>query len=216
MFTGLVEEKGKIKRIQKASKQSLVLVIEANRILDDVKLGDSIAVNGVCLTVTKFTSRDFQVDVMPETVKSTSLRALNTGSPVNLERAMLANGRFGGHFVSGHVDGIGEIINKQKRENAMYYDIKVPEELDKYLMLQGSITVDGTSLTIFDVNNNVVTISLIPHTVKETVVGDKARGDIVNIECDLLTKSIHSLLTKSNQKERADLNTAFLKQNGFM
>ncbi|WP_047984754.1 riboflavin synthase [Ornithinibacillus californiensis] len=216
MFTGIIEEMGTIKGIQKRSEHAIQMIIESKKILDDVKLGDSIAVNGVCLTVTSFTMNDFQVDVMPETVKSTSLKDLINGSKVNLERAMPANGRFGGHFVSGHVDGIGEIIRKQRQENAIYYDIKVSDDLKKYLMLKGSITVDGTSLTIFNVNKNIVTISIIPHTVQETIVGDKSQGDIVNIECDMLAKYVHNILNPTNQTQKADIDKELLIQNGFM
>jgi riboflavin synthase len=216
VFTGIIEEKGTIKGIQKRSEHAIQMIIEAKKILDDVKLGDSIAVNGVCLTVTSFSTKEFQVDVMPETIKSTSLKDLNNGSKVNLERAMSANGRFGGHFVSGHVDGIGEIIRKQRQENAIYYDIKVSDELEKYLMLKGSITVDGTSLTIFNVNKNVVTISIIPHTVQETIVGDKSQGDIVNIECDMLAKYVHNILKPTNRTQKADIDKELLIQNGFM
>ncbi|WP_042142149.1 riboflavin synthase [Paucisalibacillus sp. EB02] len=218
MFTGIIEEKGTVKSVQKVSENSIEMAIEAQKILDDVKLGDSISVNGVCLTVTNFTSKEFQVDVMPETFKSTSLKDLSSGSTVNLERAMAANGRFGGHFVSGHVDGTGLIIRRNRKENAIYYDIRVPEELEKYLMLKGSITVDGTSLTIFNVNKNVVTISLIPHTVHETVVGEKKQGEIVNIECDTLAKYVHHLFNQyqDNTQQKTGISTDLLRQNGFM
>src|SRR5690606_11782184 len=193
------------------------MTIGSQKILGDVKLGDSISVNGVCLTVTNFTMKEFQVDVMPETIKSTSLRDLNSGSSVNLERAMAANGRFGGHFVSGHVDGTGEITRKQRKENAIYYDLRVPEELEKYLMLKGSITVDGTSLTIFNVNKNVITISLIPLTVQETVIGEKKQGDIVNIECDMLAKYVHQLFNQQDKlSQKSGISTDLLRQNGFM
>ncbi|WP_096271491.1 riboflavin synthase [Paucisalibacillus globulus] len=217
MFTGIIEEKGIVSSIQKVSENSIEMTIGAQKILGDVKLGDSISVNGVCLTVTNFTMKEFQVDVMPETIKSTSLRDLNSGSSVNLERAMAANGRFGGHFVSGHVDGTGEITRKQRKENAIYYDIRVPEELGKYLMLKGSITVDGTSLTIFNVNKNIITISLIPLTVQETVIGEKKQGDVVNIECDMLAKYVHQLFNQQDKlSQKSGISTDLLRQNGFM
>lgn len=217
MFTGIIEEKGIVSSIQKVSENSIEMTIGAQKILGDVKLGDSISVNGVCLTVTNFTMKEFQVDVMPETIKSTSLRDLNSGSSVNLERAMAANGRFGGHFVSGHVDGTGEITRKQRKENAIYYDIRVPEELEKFLMLKGSITVDGTSLTIFNVNKNIITISLIPLTVQETVIGEKKQGDIVNIECDMLAKYVHQLFNQQDKlSQKSGISTDLLRQNGFM
>ncbi|MUK88385.1 riboflavin synthase [Ornithinibacillus sp. L9] len=218
MFTGIIEEKGIIKKINNVSEQSIQMTIGAKKILEDANLGDSIAVNGICLTVTDFTASDFQVDVMPETVKSTSLNGLQTGASVNLERAMAANGRFGGHFVSGHVDGIGKITHKQKQENAIYYDIQVPAELTKFILFKGSITVDGTSLTVFGINGNTCTISLIPHTVSETVLGDKKQGDIVNIECDMLAKYVQNMLNQqfSKNEEKSGIDQDFLSQNGFM
>lgn len=197
MFTGIIEEKGTIKQIEQVSKKSIQLTIDALKVMEDIHVGDSIAVNGICLTVTDFSDDAFQVDVMPETMKATSLRMLEEGSQVNLERSMPADGRFGGHFVSGHVDGTGTIIRKKKQENAIYYDIKVPDELAIYMMTKGSIAVDGISLTIFGVNESTVTISLIPHTVSETILGDKNGGDIVNIECDMLAKHVENILSKT-------------------
>lgn len=172
MFTGIVEEIGKIKAIN-GSQDSVEMVIKARKILDDVNLGDSISVNGVCLTVTEFTSDGFTVDVMPETVKSTSLRDLQRNDDVNLERAMSANGRFGGHIVSGHVDGIGKIVRKEPKGNAVYYEIEIPEELIEFMIYKGSVTVDGTSLTIFGLTKNTFTLSLIPHTLTETILRKK-------------------------------------------
>ena len=152
MFTGIIEELGVVANIQRTG-DSFVLTIEAKKILEDVHLGDSIAVNGVCLTVTSFTRKQFTVDVMPETVKASSLNALKRGSKVNLERAMAAGGRFGGHFVSGHIDGTGVIKSKQALENAIYYEIEAPSDILRYVIVRGSITVDGTSLTVFGVTN---------------------------------------------------------------
>lgn len=193
MFTGIVEEQGTIKEIKTISKQAIQLTVGAKTVLTDVRLGDSISVNGICLTVTDFTLEQFQVDVMPETIKSTSLNMLEVGSKVNLERSMHANGRFGGHFVSGHVDGTGEIIKKVKQENAIYYTIELPGNLAIYTLLKGSIAIDGVSLTIFERNEHTFTISLIPHTVSETILGMKKEGDIVNIECDMFAKYVHQM-----------------------
>jgi len=201
MFTGIIEEMGTMKEMKTISKQAVRLSIGAEEVLEDVKLGDSIAVNGICLTVTSFTSDSFQVDVMPETIKATSLNTIVAGSKVNLERSMPANGRFGGHFVSGHVDGTGKIISKQKQENAIYYTIEIPGDLAKFIMMKGSIAVDGISLTVFDHSENSFTISLIPHTVAETVVGAKSEGDIVNIECDMLAKYVGRMLGKQEQRK---------------
>ncbi|RKQ31417.1 riboflavin synthase [Oceanobacillus halophilus] len=216
MFTGIIEELGTIENIKNVSEQAVEMSIASKRVIEDVHIGDSIAVNGICLTVTNFTSDSFQVDAMPETIKATSLKNLKRGSKVNLERAMAANGRFGGHFVSGHIDGTGEIIKKHKEQNAIYYDIEIPNDLSQFLMHKGSITVDGTSLTLFGVRDNVLTISLIPHTVSETILGGKGEGDIVNIECDMLAKYVHNMLQSEYAQEKSNINQEFLKNNGFM
>lgn len=204
MFTGIVEEMGTIKHIETVSPQAIKLTVAAQKVLSDVSLGDSISVNGICLTVTDFISEQFQVDVMSETIKSTSLNMLGVGSKVNLERSMPANGRFGGHFVSGHVDGIGKIIKKRQQENAIYYTIEFPENLAKFTLLKGSIAIDGVSLTIFKRHENTLTISLIPHTVSETILGMKKEGDIVNIECDMFAKYVQQMF-EERQKSNAAL-----------
>ncbi|HLS66723.1 MAG TPA: riboflavin synthase [Pseudogracilibacillus sp.] len=196
MFTGIVEEVGTIKAMSYTSEHAIEVTIEAEKVLTDVSIGDSIAVNGICLTVTSFTERTFQVDVMPETVKVTSLNEVKEGSIVNLERSLLPTDRFGGHFVTGHVDGIGEIVKKERDENAVYFYLHVPKTLMRYFILKGSIAVDGISLTIFGVDetNNIVNISIIPHTMDVTNLGKKTVGDIVNIECDMLAKHVHHYL----------------------
>ncbi|MGY0692587.1 riboflavin synthase [Virgibacillus sp. FSP13] len=196
MFTGIIEEKGTIQNMNSVSDQSIKLTVESKKIIEDVNVGDSIAVNGICLTVTDYSKTSFQVDVMPETFKSTALKLLEVGSHVNLERSMPASGRFGGHFVSGHVDGTGEITRKEKHENAVYYDIRIPEAHAALIVLKGSIAIDGISLTVFDVKASSLTIALIPHTVSETNLGEKNQGDLVNIECDMLAKYVQNLLTK--------------------
>jgi len=211
MFTGIIEELGTVKSIQQ-SKHAMEICIAASNILEDIKLGDSIAVNGVCLTVTSFTTSDFIADVMPETIKSTSLNLLTNGSKVNLERAMQANGRFGGHFVSGHVDGTAIILRKRPLANAVYIDLQMSEELLEHCIEKGSITIDGTSLTIFKIDNHVLTISLIPHTYSETVLGIKKVGDIVNIETDMLGKYIAKYM---KQQQKSSISLDFLKQAGF-
>lgn len=193
------------------------LIIQAKKILGDVREGDSIAVNGVCLTVTSFTNQKFTVDVMPETFYTTSLATLTTGHRVNLERAMVANGRFGGHFVSGHVDGTGNIIRKEKRENAMYIQMEVPPSGSMFTMDKGSITVDGTSLTIFEINNQLITVSLIPHTAESTILSSKSAGDKVNIEFDMLAKYVHQMLGHTVKQSLTGSNVTldYLKENGF-
>lgn len=218
MFTGIVEEIGSVAGIQHTG-ESFVLTIHAKKVLEDVQLGDSIAVNGVCLTVTQFSKDKFSVDVMPETVKATSLKNAKRGSKLNLERAMAAGGRFGGHFLSGHVDGIGTIISKKPFENAVYYEIEADPELMKYIILKGSIAVDGTSLTVFGTTENSFTISLIPHTMEETVLGRKGPGDIVNLETDMIGKYVANFLTgfagKSSRQGNASITEQFLEENGF-
>jgi riboflavin synthase len=218
MFTGIIEEIGSIANIQRTG-ESFVLTIEAKRILEDVHLGDSIAVNGVCLTVTSFSGKHFTVDVMPETVKATSLHKIKRGSKVNLERAMAAGGRFGGHFVSGHIDGTGVIKRKQALENAVYYEIEADPDLLRYVILKGSVAVDGTSLTVFAVSEDSFTLSLIPHTLAETVLGLKGSGDIVNLECDMIGKYVGHFLTNLTddlkQKSRKGITANFLEENGF-
>lgn len=212
MFTGIVEDLGTVKAIKNATT-SMQLTIESKKILEDIHVGDSIAVNGVCLTVISFSSNQFTVDVMPETVKATNIQSLQTGQLVNLERAMPANGRFGGHFVSGHVDGTGVILRKRKFTNAVYVDIGISQELSKFCMMKGSVAIDGISLTIFDIKPTQLTVSLIPHTFDQTILGIKKEHDIVNIENDLLGKYVINHLERKEEKSGITLD--FLKENGF-
>ncbi|WP_335871660.1 riboflavin synthase [Bacillus sp. 2205SS5-2] len=218
MFTGLIEEIGVIGAVSKKT-ESMELYIKCSTILSGLAIGDSIAVNGVCLTVTTYTPSSFTADVMPETFHATSLKVLPLGSKVNLERAMKANGRFGGHFVSGHVDTTGVIKRKEYIENALYLNIHLPKEFMQYMMEKGSIAIDGTSLTIFSVNDqeSCVTISLIPQTQKDTSLSSKKKNDVVNIECDMIAKYLNRLLKKENgsSTSNSSINVQFLKQHGF-
>ncbi|KAB7709103.1 riboflavin synthase [Bacillus aerolatus] len=214
MFTGIIEEIGTVEEVISGA-QSLQLAIAASKVLEDVRLGDSIAINGVCLTVTSFTADRFTADVMPETFQSTSLRKVNRGSKVNLERAMSANGRFGGHFVSGHVDGIGTISGKKRVENALYIDISYPSECAPYLLPKGSVALDGTSLTIFHVTDRELTISLIPHTQEESILAAKAIGDSVNIECDMLAKYVERMMNRKVQEPSSNVTMDLLEKHGF-
>jgi riboflavin synthase len=216
MFTGIIEEIGTIAVIRRTGPM-FEMAIHAEKVLKDVSLGDSISINGVCLTVTSFTTGTFTVDVMPETVKATNISKLKPGSKVNLERAMAAGGRFGGHFVSGHVDGIGTIIRKERHENAVYYEIEVNVELASAMILKGSVTVDGTSLTIFGVTETSFTISLIPHTMEETIIGQKQVGDIVNIESDMIGKYVGHYLRQETKpsSNKSTITRSFLEENGF-
>jgi riboflavin synthase len=209
LFTGIIEEIGTITSIQRKS-HALEMTIRANTVLNDVKRGDSIAVNGVCLTVSSFTKETFVVDVIPETFKSTTLSNLSSNSRVNLERAMAANGRFGGHFVNGHVDGIGVIRSIKKETNAITKKIELDSNLMKYMMIKGSVAIDGTSLTIFNVDRTSISISLIPTTQSDSLIGEKGIGDKVNIECDMLAKYTEQIqITKSNMSKE------WLQEHGF-
>ncbi|PIC86644.1 riboflavin synthase [Sporosarcina sp. P20a] len=214
MFTGIIEEIGLVQQIQPGA-QSMTLTISASLVLTDVRVGDSIAVNGVCLTVKSFSKDRFAADVMPETVSSTSLRQLATGSPVNLERALAANGRLGGHFVTGHVDGIATIRDKRTVDNALYIRLSLPQGYNPYLLHKGSIALDGTSLTIFEVKDTDITISLIPHSQEMTVIAKKQVGDIVNFECDMLAKYVENMLRKRLDTDQT-MSKDFLQQHGFM
>ncbi|WP_017187126.1 riboflavin synthase [Alkalibacillus haloalkaliphilus] len=215
MFTGIVEEVGTIQNIKQGS-ESLQLMVSVNDITKDVKLGDSISVNGVCLTVTEFSTTSFHTDIMPETFHHTALKSLTVGSKVNLERAMPGDGRFGGHFVSGHVDGLGKIVNRETKDNAEYFHIEVDPDLAKYMMLKGSVSVDGTSLTIFGLEGNTFTISLIPHTQDATILTTKYTGDFVNIECDMLLKYVYQLMNPNQEEKKQGLSMEALREAGFL
>lgn len=210
MFTGIIEEIGTVVQVKKG-KEAMQLVIQAQTVVADVKLGDSIAVNGVCLTVTQFTNNEFYADVMPETFVATNLKQLQAGDNVNLERAMAANGRFGGHIVSGHVDSVATITQKRAVSNAVYVELTLPSVLVMDCIEKGSITLDGTSLTIFSVQAKSITVSLIPHTFEKSILGAKKVGDCVNVETDLLSKYVKQHL----QGSRSNVTMNFLQQHGF-
>lgn len=224
MFTGIVEEIGTVVSISQGAKAAK-LTLQGNLIFEDMHIGDSIAVNGVCLTVTEKTSNTFIVDVMPETLRRSSLGKLSKGSKVNMERAMAANGRFGGHIVSGHIDGTGEIESFVKEDNAVWVTIKAASKLLKYIIEKGSITIDGISLTVAYVDNRCFKVSLIPHTAANTTLLTKKAGDIVNLENDIVGKYIDKLMhfgssensEESNSKEESGgISMDFLSQNGFV
>ncbi|CEG21677.1 Riboflavin synthase [Planococcus massiliensis] len=209
LFTGIVEEVGTISSVQPKT-QALELTIACSLILEDMKRGDSIAVNGVCLTVSSFAKQSFTADVIPETFKSSALKELSNGSPVNLERAMPANGRFGGHFVSGHIDGVGKIRAVRKEGNAWTKEIEVAPALMKYMVYKGSVAIDGTSLTIFRLGARSIAVSLIPTTQADSVLGQKGIGAQVNIECDMLAK-----YTERIQQTKPEITRDWLAENGF-
>lgn len=210
MFTGIIEEVGKIKNIQGGTNYKLT--ITASKILEDIHLGDSIAVNGICLTAISWDNGSFTVDVMRETLERTSLHRLRAGSFVNLERALAANGRFGGHIVSGHIDGTGEIINIRRDANAVWYKIKTSEKIMEFIIEKGSIAIDGISLTVAKVDRSAFYVSVIPHTLENTILLRKKTGDIVNLENDIVGKYIKSFTDKNSN---STLCESFLKSNGF-
>lgn len=193
MFTGIIEEMGKIKSIRRGA-DSFRLTIEGKDVLKDVRLGDSIAVNGICLTVVKFNERLFDVDVMAETLRKTNLENLTPGDRVNLERALRVGDRLGGHIVSGHIDGVGVISRQQREDIAVVTDIRAPAEVMKYIVKKGSVAVDGISLTVADCSEEGFQVSLIPHTAGLTTLGFKKTGDRVNLEADIIGKYVERLI----------------------
>lgn len=209
MFTGIIEEVGVVKTIKKGTKSATV-VIESKKILEDLKIGDSVATNGVCLTVTQISGSMFTADVMNETLSRSSLGQLTIGSKVNLERAMPANGRFGGHIVSGHIDGTGSITNIKREDIAIWYTVKTNAELMRYIIEKGSIAMDGISLTVAKVFQDRFLVSIIPHTAKETILSAKKIGDRVNLENDVVGKYIEKF-TQSNE----GITKEFLIKHGF-
>lgn len=210
MFTGIIEEKGRIEQITEGSK-SCRLKISADKIFDDLELGDSVAVNGVCLTVSELTPPSFTADVMPETLRRTGLGTLAKGANVNLERAMQLGGRFGGHIVTGHIDGTGTVTNTVIEDNAVVITINADEKIIQYIVEKGSITLDGISLTVASVRTDRFTVSIIPHTAKETTILDRKIGDKINIECDIIGKYVKQF----NSNQSSGITMDFLKQNGF-
>lgn len=205
MFTGIIEEVGVIENIKHGSN-SAILTIKAAKVLKGTEIGDSIAVNGICLTVTKLLGDGFTADVMHETLNRTSLSGLNHGSKVNLERAMLCGGRFGGHIVSGHVDGIGTVTAIKKDDNAIWFTIACAKNILRYIAEKGSITIDGISLTVAKVTDSDFAISAIPHTVKETILSEKKIGSRVNLETDIIGKYVEKLLLNSSGEDLVNIS----------
>ena len=215
MFTGIVEEMGTIRSIRRGA-HSAVLSIGAELVLSDLKIGDSVAVNGVCLTATGKDSGGFTADIMHETLNRSSRGALVPGSRVNLERAMAADGRFGGHIVSGHIDGTGTIAALRKDDNAVWYTIQAAPSLLRYIVEKGSITIDGISLTVASVEPDRFSVSIIPHTAAVTILGQKRARDIVNLETDIIGKYVEKLLQPREEQPRSGgISLEFLASNGF-
>lgn len=207
MFTGIIEETGTVKNITHGTFTKIV--IKCSKVLEETKIGDSIAVNGVCLTVTNISDESFAADVMPETMRASNLKDLKTGSIVNLERALQVGRRMGGHIVTGHIDCVGKIIDKRQEKNAFIFKIAINKEFTKYIARKGSIAVDGISLTVVEDGYDYFTVSVIPHTMLKTTLGYKGVGDSVNIEFDILSKYVEKLIGKKDIKD-------LLKENGFI
>jgi len=218
MFTGIVEEKGKLKKVLNGQESGSV-EIRAAKVLEGTKIGDSIAVNGVCLTVTSLNSDGFTADVMPETLRRTNLGKLSIGSEVNLERAMAAGGRFGGHIVSGHIDGTGVIKSLKPEGNAVWVSISASSDILHLIVEKGSICIDGISLTVAYVDESEFRVSIIPHTGSETTLLSRKAGDIVNLENDIVGKYIEKLIkpygVSSEPEKKSGLTMEMLSEYGF-
>ena len=197
MFTGIIEEVGTLKGVKRGSK-SVTLTIGGKVIFEDMKLGCSIAVNGVCLTVTSFTSQEFTADVMPESMKLTNLGSLSLGSKVNLERAMPANGRFDGHIVAGHVDGLGKVVEVKPDDTAVRLTFRTTTDVTDYIVYKGSVALNGISLTVTDVTKDTFSVSIIPHSLQNTTLSAIKVGDVVNVETDILGRYMEKFAAKKN------------------
>ncbi len=216
MFTGIIEETGEICEIKKETLSARIK-IRCRKVLEGTKIGDSIAVNGICLTVTSLAKDGFTADVMAETMRRSSLSELKIPGTVNLERAMAADGRFGGHIVSGHIDGTGIIAAVRQEENAVWYTIAAEQELLRYIVEKGSVALDGISLTVAKVTKEDFQVSVIPHTRQETALTEKRPGSIINIECDVIGKYVEKLLTGPRQGEKkSNITEDFLMEHGFL
>lgn len=212
MFTGIIEEVGHVKSLRRGAK-SFTLEVDASLVMEGTQIGDSIATNGVCLTVTSLTGHGFTADVMPETVQRTALGELTVGSPVNLERALSLQTRLGGHIVSGHIDGTGRISDRRQDDTALWLTVECDSRLLRYIIEKGSITIQGVSLTVARVDDRSFAVSLIPHTQAATTLHNARIGDRVNLENDIIAKYVEKLLGQSSAD--SSIMTK-LRENGFL
>ena len=212
MFTGIIEEVGSLKKLQKEAAGA-VFEISCKRVLEGLQIGDSIAANGVCLTATAFTSHSFTAAAMHETLRRSTLGNLHPGSPINLERAMAANGRFGGHMVAGHIDGTGTISNIEKDGNAVWYTLQASPQILRYIVEKGSVALDGISLTVAEVRADYFKVSVIPHTLAQTALAQRRTRDCVNIENDIIGKYVEKLL--GTPQKSSGITKEFLSRYGF-
>lgn len=216
MFTGIIEAIGKVKRVEPVGGDMRLTIDVGSLDMTDVGLGDSIAVNGVCLTAVEFDNSSFVVDVSNESISLTSLKSLKVGSPVNLEKALLPTTRLGGHLVSGHVDGLGQVTNISDDGRSIKYTIKVPSELKRYIAVKGSICIDGTSLTVNAVNDDCFDINIVPHTQERTIIQNYKAGTEVNLEVDLIARYLESLLLHGTNEGKEGVSLDLLAKAGFV
>jgi riboflavin synthase len=211
MFTGIIQEIGTIQRISPG--KSCKLRIRAKKVLEALELGDSISVDGACLTVVSFDSASFEVDAMPETIEKTTLKYFKIGSPVNLEKSLRLGDKMGGHWVLGHVDGTGRILSARNTGNSFIYDISISRNLSMYLIPKGSVAIDGISLTIIECGSEVFSVGIIPHTLANTTLGKKNTGDYVNLETDIIGKYVHKYI---KEMSGGGITEEYLRKSGFM
>jgi riboflavin synthase len=217
MFTGIIEEVGTLEELSTGNGFGL-MEIKCNKVLEDTRIGDSIATNGVCLTVKEKSNHSFKAEVMGETLAKSNLGSLKIGDKLNLERALRLSDRLGGHIVSGHIDGVGEIVSIKEESNGTWFTISTSKEVLKYIIYKGSIGIDGISLTVAAVSDELFKVSVIPHTLENTILAEKKVNSKVNLECDLVGKYIEKLFTPKDEKEevkKSHITMEFLRENGF-
>jgi riboflavin synthase len=214
VFTGIIEDKGKVSRIEHRGQETR-LILELPPHLTEVQLGDSININGVCLTVSQKNGQKIELDLSLETLEKTALGELKIGDPVNLERALRLTDRLGGHIVTGHVDGIGEILEKREGRDFLQLRVRIPDSVSRYVVQKGSIAIDGISLTVNEYQEGEIRMTLIPFTIEKTGLKEKRVGDRVNVEADILGKYVEKFLDRG-EKKTGQVDLSFLKEHGFI